>query len=136
MYLLIPQPSSAILHDLRRFTSHYVSINSELDKPFTVKETNLHPTMYLLIRSESSLLVVSFTYLHPTMYLLILNLHLAFIALEFYLHPTMYLLIPAARFLLLSVPVVFTSHYVSINSQCAVQWIECSKIIYIPLCTF
>ena len=39
--------ASYLLQDI--FTSHYVSINSQLVKDFKDKFNNLHPTMYLLI---------------------------------------------------------------------------------------
>ena len=52
------------------FTSHYVSINSDAEKAESADEVNLHPTMYLLIRTPRRLFPGQ-SNLHPTMYLLI-----------------------------------------------------------------
>ena len=39
---------------LRKFTSHYVSINSDKAVTGQLTVTNLHPTMYLLIHCSDS----------------------------------------------------------------------------------
>ena len=76
------------------FTSHYVSINSLMLALGIYHKNNLHPTMYLLIHKHRILLLLFLLNLHPTMYLLILNLNI--------IRPDR--------------NIIFTSHYVSINS--------------------
>ena len=92
MYLLILVATS-ILHSINVFTSHYVSINSNSSVVCCAIFPHLHPTMYLLILKGVSCSPLSYLYLHPTMYLLILG------------YPE-----NSAGVIL------FTSHYVSINS--------------------
>ena len=79
----------------KRFTSHYVSINSMANDIAKSIENNLHPAMYLLIQKERLHPVPQKIHLHPTMYLLILNA------------------VSISKILSSS----FTSHYVSINSS-------------------
>ena len=93
MYLLILVATS-ILHSINVFTSHYVSINSNSSVVCCAIFPHLHPTMYLLILKGVSCSPLSYLYLHPTMYLLILG------------YPE-----NSAGVIL------FTSHYVSINSR-------------------
>ena len=78
-----------------KFTSHYVSINSLNALATLAFDSNLHPTMYLLIRPRNR----------------------CNFALALYLHPTMYLLIPWSPNEVALLIVAFTSHYVSINSM-------------------
>ena len=78
-----------------QFTSHYVSINLEFRANPSEYQVNLHPTMYLLIPQHSRLpfsQVRKFTshYVSINSSKNLLNCSLQLI----YLHPTMYLLIP------------------------------------------
>ncbi len=50
MYLLIPANANIVTTIASKFTSHYVSINSEFRANPSKYQVNLHPTMYLLIR--------------------------------------------------------------------------------------
>ena len=115
MYLLIPSKTAILIIIVQRFTSHYVSINSNPITALNIQVYNLHPTMYLLIRQIQSRLMLFSLYLHPTMYLLILFLFTIHCYIQLHLHPTMYLLILTLQRQGIQVS-VFTSHYVSINS--------------------
>ena len=83
-----------ITQSARKFTSHYVSINSKLCFSSSFKKRNLHPTMYLLIPFIVCLSFSPLVHLHPTMYLLIHCSRLVLLVSVSHLHPTMYLLIP------------------------------------------
>ena len=78
---------------------------------------DLHPTMYLLIHCMNPNKYMRLPYLHPTMYLLIRYIRHTPLYHEKYLHPTMYLLIRYFDFVFIQVLILFTSHYVSINSH-------------------
>ena len=97
-----------------QFTSHYVSINLEFRANPSEYQVNLHPTMYLLIHDSQVITSASFTNLHPTMYLLI----------------------PQHSRLPFSQVRKFTSHYVSINSSknllnCSLQLIYLHPTMYL-----
>ena len=94
MYLLILSSMKTSFKFLFLFTSHYVSINSQRQIQSLTACKNLHPTMYLLIRD-----------IFKRDRMMKLNLH-----------PTMYLLIPSPLFVYIPL-IIFTSHYVSINSN-------------------
>ena len=101
------------------FTSHYVSINSSTRDYSSVTLFNLHPTMYLLIPNSAINARANQIDLHPTMYLLIQSEVIRIIIFNSNLHPTMYLLIPPdLNKPPISIPSVYLSHYVSINSPC------------------
>ena len=106
MYLLILVATS-ILHSINVFTSHYVSINSNSSVVCCAIFPHLHPTMYLLILKGVSCSPLSYLYLHPTMYLLILG------------YPE-----NSAGVIL------FTSHYVSINSKLAKRYCTTQKNLH------
>ena len=94
-----------------------------------IPSVHLHPTMYLLIRSAFISKVISCNHLHPTMYLLILRKFLKLNTHINNLHPTMYLLI------LITADTnnklgIFTSHYVSINSQHQIQSLIACKNLH------
>ena len=80
------------------FTSHYVSINSVMLCMEFLLDVNLHPTMYLLIRTYFLSVFPCLLYLHPTMYLLIPQHRHQYRNHCQNLHPTMYLLILINRF--------------------------------------
>ena len=98
------------------FTSHYVSINSQVLCKTHFRNKNLHPTMYLLIRSKQQCFILLTYHLHPTMYLLIHGLTSSQVqAFTFTSH---YVSINSPFIATtLFLPKVFTSHYVSINSE-------------------
>ena len=81
---------------LMKFTSHYVSINSNSITTLNIQMYNLHPTMYLLIQQPDRKRICRYQNLHPTMYLLIPDQGTQAAIKKLYLHPTMYLLIPSA----------------------------------------
>ena len=76
----------------------------------------LHPTMYLLIPPTDCQQYKGRINLHPTMYLLILTGTYRPFPPFLYLHPTMYLLIHEMQLAVMAYN-LFTSHYVSINSN-------------------
>ena len=104
----------------------------------THRKSNLHSTMFLLIRWNLKLQPVAIIHLHSTMFLLIRNLSLisfAFLLFTFhnvsinsrvlasvevvlwYLHSTMFLLILTLVTVTVGFPTIFTFHNVSINSR-------------------
>ena len=93
MYLLIPSKTAILIIIVQRFTSHYVSINSNPITELNIYVYNLHPTMYLLILMLHMKHSVILQNLHPTMYLLILIAAIILLMALLHLHPTMYLLI-------------------------------------------
>ena len=119
------------------FTFHNVSINSRRNPKNGRNSSNLHSTMFLLIRVLNLWKLKDVEYLHSTMFLLIpssnnrgkaaiFNLHSTmFLLIQnqcrnfkykwVYLHSTMFLLIPISSSIWQLVA-VFTFHNVSINS--------------------
>ncbi len=99
------------------FTSHYVSINSSDTEPSNAFQL-IFTSHYVSINSIQQPQSVGqlLQDLHPTMYLLILFLFTIHCYIQLHLHPTMYLLILTLQRQGIQVS-VFTSHYVSINSN-------------------
>ena len=97
------------------FTSHYVSINSQVLCKTHFRNKNLHPTMYLLIRSKQQCFILLTYHLHPTMYLLIHGLTSSQVqAFTFTSHYVSINSVGGA--IATGGATAFTSHYVSINS--------------------
>ena len=116
MYLLILYMKLRQGYDREEFTSHYVSINS-IPIVIAMSERPIFTSHYVSINSCFHFLAVYVCYnLHPTMYLLIPFIVCLSFSPLVHLHPTMYLLIPSIKSLRHG-SLIFTSHYVSINSQ-------------------
>ena len=158
MFLLIRRRENGYKHERITFTFHNVSINSLRLRTIWSPKLYLHSTMFLLIRINSSLLLVVLLDLHSTMFLLIpVNTALSKFKF-FHLHSTMFLLIrllPVSDFdtdytftfhnvsinstLIRCIELcnfVFTFHNVSINSLFFVMFLCIFLIIYIPQCFY
>ena len=135
MYLLIPPHAVTTSGFLFKFTSHYVSINSNAAIIIAHCYCHLHPTMYLLILNNILCTRILHHHLHPTMYLLIQQRYYSFSYSVNDLHPTMYLLILGFCRCFCTFCCTFTSHYVSINST-LFALIPPLISIYIPLCIY
>ena len=134
MYLLIRyiQPGFTCVS---RFTSHYVSINSQEFLDVMNDFDHLHPTMYLLIHPGVCYHQSWQADLHPTMYLLILVVFGIYLHIR-YIFTSHYVSINSSGFIQIVFNIIkFTSHYVSINSKniCCKRG---SIHIYIPLCIY
>ena len=93
----------------------YLLIQSEVIR-IIIFNSNLHPTMYLLIPVRGSTIAGSF--LFTSHYVSINSLNTIITSDCFYnLHPTMYLLILSLSINIAIHSFKFTSHYVSINSS-------------------
>ena len=116
MYLLIRVLFVSSVNYLPIITSHYVSINSAVNRwgNCYFRQFTSH---YVSINSKGVTCIIFIIYnLHPTMYLLILRAQLTIYSSQSNLHPTMYLLIQKRVYTFNYVCIWFTSHYVSINS--------------------
>ena len=135
MFLLIPDFTQPTTLSSSAFTFHYVSINTQRRfhlpqgcTAFTFHYVSINTT----IQADS---LGSRLSLHSTMFLLIRFVDDVIALFDRTLHSTMFLLIRAIWSLSVS-GIIFTFHYVSINTPFRPVFRVCFCFLYIPLCFY